>query len=778
MTETDMKKEKRMELLAPAGTLDICKAVINAGADAVYLGGQMFGARAFAGNLSEDEISEALDYAHLRGAKIYLTLNTLLEEKELKKAYDLLKPLYLSGLDAVIVQDFGVLKMIRESFPDMAIHASTQMAVMEKGFASYLKDYGVKRIVLPREFTLEEAKTIKEGGGVELEAFVHGALCYCYSGQCMLSAMRGNRSGNRGTCAQPCRLEYEINGKKSRFLSARDIAAIEMIPQIAEAGIFSLKIEGRMKNVNYAAGVTSVYRKYVDMYLNGEKYKVDPGDMKDLMDLYNRGGFSKGFFAEEKGRNLICPNRANHQGTKGLKVKNNVKGRITFEALENIGKGDVFETAPGFSFTSGVAMKTGEETDVNLPSSLGLKKGQIIYRVNNAALQRDIHLKYVEGVKKVPVKMECECRLGERSRLKLILTDPGVSVTVEGEDVQEAKKSAVSVDDIRSRLSKLGDTEFEIEDIRVEADDNIFISNGGINRLRRDALDQIVTIVRNLSSEGRKCFDYKQNDDIMGRNIFFTPKLNASVCSIEQLNAVQNADNLHRVYVSYLIFDEAKKEGLISDIRKDGREVYIAMPYILTQENANVFEDFVSGIKKDDADGILVRSLEEAAIIGNLKRKGLYEGPLKIVTDTNIYSYNHNAADFIEQFIKGSGLELESFTLPLEPDKTCLEDIVSDKRRELIIYGRAVAMRTKHCVRKNTGECDGAYGMETIVYGNEKYPVMCFCDLCNNIIFDSRPMDLTEKKDIGRRAWADTLRLDFTTESFHETLKVLDNTFV
>ena len=235
---------------------------------------------------------------------------------------------------------------------------------------------------------------------------------------------------------------------------------------------------------------------------------------------------------------------------------------------------------------------------MNLPSSLGLKKGQIIYRVNNAMLQGVIHQKYVDNVKKIPARMECECRSGERSRLKLTLEDLGISATVEGEDVQEAQKSAVSSDDIRSRLSKLGDTDFEPADIRVEAEDNIFISNGGLNRLKRDALDQIITGVRNLCSDGRKCFDYKQNNDIMGGSIFYTPKLNASVCSIEQLRAVQNTDKITRVYVSYLIFDEAKKEGLISCFRKDGREVYIAMPYILTQENAKVFEGFVAGIKR------------------------------------------------------------------------------------------------------------------------------------------------------------------------------------
>lgn len=776
MTETDMENTKKLELLAPAGNLDICKAVINAGADAVYLGGRMFGARAYAGNLSDDEISEALDYAHLRGAKIFLTLNTLLGENELKSAYDFLKPHYLSGLDAVIVQDFGVLKVIRESFPDLPVHASTQMTVTLKGFASYLKDYGVKRVVLPREFSLDEAKAFSETG-MELEAFVHGALCYCYSGQCMLSAAGGKRSGNRGTCAQPCRLEYEIRGMRGRFISPKDIAAIELIPEMADAGITSFKIEGRMKNLNYAAGVTAVYRKYIDMYEAKIQYRIDKNDINDLMDLYNRGGFSKGFFGEEKGSRLIAKKRPNHQGTEGLRVISNNKGKIIFEALEDINKGDVFETGPDSSFTSGKDLKTGERLEVNLPANLGLTKGRIIYRVNNAALQRSIQEKYADKNSKVCIDMQADCKADNPVMLRVSLAAENITACVSGETVQIAKTSGVSLQDIKKRLSKLGDTDFEAGDILINSDENIFISNGGLNRLKREALEALTTELRKKYTKGRKYFDYKQNNDIMGGSMFNTPRLNVSVCSIEQLSALQNTDRVSRIYVSYHIFHEAKKKGIISELKNSGREIYISLPYIVTQENADIFEKHICAFSNEDADGLKVCSLDVAAFIGNAMKAEAFKKPVSVVTDSGVYACNRKSAGFIREVVETYGLSLEAITLPTEPDMERVGSVISDIKKELIIYGRSVVMKTKHCIRKNTVGCDRSFKTEVLTLGAKHFPVMCFCDYCNNIILDSKPVD--KRRDLKLTgAPADTFRADFTTETYEETVKVLEDTFV
>lgn len=310
------RKNMKAELLSPAGSYEGLQAVIKAGADAVYIGGNMFGARAYAKNAGPDEMLQAIDYAHLHGKQIYLTVNTLLKNQELYgQLYDYLAPYYERGLDAAIVQDFGVLSFIKKEFPELPIHASTQMAITGPNGAQILKDAGASRIVTARELSLEEIRSIYEETGMEIESFVHGALCYCYSGMCLFSSMLGGRSGNRGRCAQPCRLPYtayekgrQISGKdQSYLLSPKDMCTIEILPEILNAGVYSLKIEGRMKRPEYAAGVTSIYRKYLDLYAkNPKSYQVAKEDKQELLDLYQRDGFNKGYYYMHNGKEMMA----------------------------------------------------------------------------------------------------------------------------------------------------------------------------------------------------------------------------------------------------------------------------------------------------------------------------------------------------------------------------------------------------------------------------------------------------------------------------------------
>lgn len=325
---------KNLELLAPAGSLDICKAVIDAGADAVYLGGNMFGARAYAKNFDQEQLFEALDYAHLFDKKIFLTVNTLLKNHELEKyLYDYIEPYYKRGLDAAIVQDFGVLTFLHKHFPDLPLHASTQMSVTNKYGAEWLRSQGVSRIVTAREVSLTEIQDIYEATHMEIESFVHGALCYCYSGQCLMSSLLGGRSGNRGRCAQPCRLAYDVVDGSNRLynknqqypLSPKDLCTIEFLPKMAEAGVYSYKIEGRMKQMEYAAGVTSIYRKYMDMYLTNPKdYKVSKQDVEYLLSLGSRNGFTKGYYYQRNDKSLLSLTTSAHKSGE-QKVALNVK---------------------------------------------------------------------------------------------------------------------------------------------------------------------------------------------------------------------------------------------------------------------------------------------------------------------------------------------------------------------------------------------------------------------------------------------------------------------
>ena len=296
---------KKVELLAPAGNYDALLGAVNAGADAVYLGGEQYGARAYADNFSRDEIISGIRLAHIYHKKIYLTINTLVKERELEGLYDFLLPFYEAGLDGVIIQDLGVLAYVRRYFPGLELHASTQMTLTGSEGVSFLKEYGVSRVVPARELSLEEIKNLKETG-VEVEIFIHGAMCYCYSGQCLFSSILGGRSGNRGRCAQPCRLPYEINGGKECFpLSMRDMCTIDLLPELIESGVDSFKIEGRMKKPSYVAGVTAIYRKYIDQYYEKGSIHVSAQDRQLLSSLYIRSKIGDGYFHRHNGREML-----------------------------------------------------------------------------------------------------------------------------------------------------------------------------------------------------------------------------------------------------------------------------------------------------------------------------------------------------------------------------------------------------------------------------------------------------------------------------------------
>lgn len=303
---------KKVEILAPAGSYESLKAAICAGADAVYIGGSRFGARAYANNLAEEQMLEAIDYVHLHGRKIYMTVNTLLKDGEIEELYDYLLPYYKQGLDAVIVQDVGVFDYVKHCFPDLPIHVSTQMTVTNEEGAAFFKEKGAERVVPARELNLDEIRKMKQETGLEIECFVHGAICYCYSGQCLLSSMIGGRSGNRGQCAQPCRLPYSVGkGQPQDILSLKDMCTIEMIPDLVEAGIDSFKIEGRMKQPEYVYTVVSMYRKYVDLYLRGgrKQFAVSKEDLKQLQGIYQRRGYCEGYYKQHNGKNMISLKR-------------------------------------------------------------------------------------------------------------------------------------------------------------------------------------------------------------------------------------------------------------------------------------------------------------------------------------------------------------------------------------------------------------------------------------------------------------------------------------
>lgn len=439
----------KAEVLAPAGSFEAFKAVINAGADAVYLGGDMFGARAYAGNLSKEEVLEAIEYAHIHNRRLYLTVNTLLKNTELTgKLYNYILPFYEAGLDAVIVQDYGVMKFINDNFPKLDIHASTQMTVTDVNYIDFLKQYNVTRIVPARELSFSDIRKLHEYTDMEIECFVHGALCYCYSGLCLMSSFIGGRSGNRGRCAQPCRLDYSYKGNEKALLSLKDLCTIEILPQVIESGVYSLKIEGRMKKPEYAAGVTSIYRKYVDMYLESgaDKYKADSRDIDRLLMLFDRGGLIKGYYVKHNGADMIAnPQKA----SKSLDDKKNFENGIKEQFIDK---------------------------DIKEKVNIYVK----LLKNNNATMT--------------------------------FIDSEGITVTVTGQMVEMAQNKAMSKDDILKQITKLGATYFEADNVEIEMEDDIFIPNKALNELRREAvgilIDEKLKKYRRNVSDGELNYSY------------------------------------------------------------------------------------------------------------------------------------------------------------------------------------------------------------------------------------------------------------------------------
>jgi len=557
-------KNRRVELLAPAGSYESFVAAINAGADAVYIGGSMFGARANANNLDEEAMLKAIDYAHIHGRSLYLTVNTLLKNSELEdELIRYLEKFYEQGLDAVIVQDVGVLRKIRNHFPDLPVHASTQMTITGPDGAKLMEDLGLTRVVTARELSLEEIREIHHKSSVEIESFVHGALCYCYSGQCLYSSLIGGRSGNRGRCAQPCRLPYDvlkegksINSRDEHYvLSPKDMCTLDIIPDMIEAGIFSFKIEGRMKKPEYVAGVVSIYRKYIDLYLkNGRKgYKVDQDDRNILMDLYNRGGFTNGYYGQHNGRQMISLSKPNHFGVPVGKITEKSNGKLRIALTEAINSQDVLEIqkAPGGSDTgrgrsgsgscyeknpnsanrkynsskkdlqsrsfgndrgraSNLQVNDGsagkpEEFTVKNSASAGssifipvynehaFSIGQTVYRTRNEALLLDLRKRFIAPEVKEAISGRLMLSPGLPAELSVSMG--GTDVTISGQVVETALSLPVDENKIRKQIMKTGSTPFVFSVLETDIEKHSFIPIQALNELRRNALDTLQDVL-------------------------------------------------------------------------------------------------------------------------------------------------------------------------------------------------------------------------------------------------------------------------------------------
>ncbi len=689
---------KKVELLAPAGSFESFIGAIHAGADAVYLGGEKFGARAYAQNFTTEELCKALDYAHLNGRKVYLTINTMLKESEIQELYDYLLPFYERGLDGVIVQDMGVFQCISKCFPGLELHVSTQAGLTGEYGARFFKNLGATRIVPARELSLEEIKEIKKIVPIEIETFVHGAMCYCYSGQCLFSSILGGRSGNRGKCAGPCRLPYNMqDGEKGEKypLSLKDMCTIEMLPELIEAGIDSFKIEGRMKRPEYAAGVTALYRKYIDLYYakGAKNFRVEPKDLEMLKHLYLRSQLHDGYYKKHNGKEMI-----------------------TIES-------------PGYN-----------ETD--------------------EMLCERIKKEYLTEMKKFPISMHMQAKLGEEMQLSAWLGEHQVCVT--GGMVMQARNKPMDYDAVYDKMKKLGDTPFVLDDFVLEADDNIFIPVKELNEIRRHAAEQLVNKILPL----RKSSILKEESEDREYLNEAEPGFHVSISTWEQLECVKSYPReIQRLYVEATLISHNSIERDIQNIseyaKQVGGKIILALPHLVRRKDIPALRKIMQAGLENGIYNVLVRNYET---IGLLEE----EFPdISYYLDQNLSSWNKESYEFWQ--MKAAGMTY-SFELNRK-----------EKRRleipaEQILYGNIPMMVSVNCYNKTLGKCKmGKFiGENRGVYLDryqKEFPVSIFCDYCYNIIWNCVPLSLHNYKE--QYANCD-VRISFTTETKEQTERILE----
>lgn len=692
-------RNKDFELLAPAGSLEILKGVIESGADAVYVGGSMFGARAYANNFTEEELLEAIDFAHLRGVKVYLTVNTLIKNSEFSKLYDYLLVYYKRGLDAVIVQDIGVVKAIHEYFPSMEIHTSTQMTVTGADGVRFLSQFGVTRVVMAREVSLAEMKRIHEETGMELEAFVHGALCYSYSGQCLFSSILGGRSGNRGRCAQPCRLPYTVEGKKDEYiLSLKDMCGIKALDKLHDAGVYSLKIEGRMKQLEYACGVVKYYRSYID-----SMKPVSDADYDRIKALGNRCGFTDRYYFDHNGSDMVTY------------VKPNFVSNAAEPSPEK----------RKLSIEGELVLREGE------PGSLTVKRGDVTYKAS---------IEPVSAALKAPLD----------------------------------KKAAID------RINKTGDTDFEFSHIKAQIGENVFVPNGALNKLRRDAISGLCDkLLKKYYRDDARYADISSmcelpehvvKSDATHEDGAVNAKDYTTICSCMTRAQLDTLISYECFDVFYLDFDMYDRKTLIQQFADDvksltkrNKKVYLMLPTIFRADSSDYFVSIAKELDKVSFEGFVVKNYEELYLTENL-----FTGK-KVILDHNMYTFNDvSRSVFFEHGVSGD-------TVPLELNS---KEIMHRNNigSQMIVYGYYPLMTTANCVHKNTKGCDKK---QKLIYLKDRYnksfAVCNNCKECYNTIYNSLPTMLTKNISKLKEAGIRSFRYSFRIETPKQIKAVMDD---
>ncbi|WP_436513425.1 DUF3656 domain-containing U32 family peptidase [Clostridium thermobutyricum] len=756
---------KKVEILAPAGSMESLYAAINNGADAIYLGGDKFSARAYASNFDNEKMKLAVDYAHSYGVFVYVTMNTLLKEEELKKAIKYVGYLYEIGVDALIIQDLGLYELIRERYKDFEIHASTQMSIHNGEGAIYFKDKGFHRIVLSRELSMDEIKHISTDLKIETEMFVHGALCVSYSGQCLMSSMIGGRSGNRGRCAQPCRMEYVLKGDKSPeeksgyLLSPKDICTLEDVKGIINSGTYSLKIEGRMKRPEYVAGVVRNYRKAVDKELKKVEYDLQKGK-SELLQLFNRGGFSKAYLNKNVGRDMMSFSFPRNTGIFIGKIDKN--GEIILE--EDIQLGDGMRVSDGGFSLSKILLNNEEVKEAKKGDKVKLfptqyKKGDQIYRMSNKTLTDDLSQTVKPYYKKLPLEVEVYFKALDNIKLKTIFN--GTEYEVSGEEVQIPSKSPLDMERIEKALCKSGEYPYKIEKVIFKEFNDGFMRIGELNELRRELLQKIVK--SECSKYRRRRYNIEEVRNVIPKDIDI--KTLVRVAKIDQLEAVK--DRVENIAVD--VFNRNRDSLRLENIKELSKEknVYLALPSIVKSE----FDLVVKKIEE-------YKPYIKGILTANLGIINLYKDQLEIIGDYNMNIFNSKSLKFYSE-------DINLITISEELNRKEIKEVLKGKKAKTayMIYGKSELMISEYCPIGSTfggksSKCECSRPCEKENYRlidrmNESFNVKTDI-FCRSHILNNLPLNLIAEKEDIKSLGIDCLRLDFTDESFEEVNCILD----
>lgn len=757
---------KKVELLAPVGSMESLFAAVQNGADAVYLGGKLFNARQYAANFDDEDLKRAVEYAHLRDVKVYVTVNILIDDSEMKDTLRFIKYLYDINVDGIIVQDLGLAYLIRNIFPNFDLHASTQMTINNLPGAIFLRNFGFKRVVLARETPLEEIRRIHNSTDIQLEGFIHGALCVCYSGQCLMSSILGGRSGNRGRCAQPCRMAYSLidyekgeivfdEWKDKYLISPKDLNTLEYLDQIVDSGIYSLKIEGRMKRPEYVATIVKNYRQALDCGVSS----LTEENREDVLQIFNRG-FTKGLPLKDFGRNFISYDRPNNRGMAIGKVEKVDNKSIYIRLSKDLEKGDgiEIETAEGkykgmvvdFSGNKGELLKIDRFDKVLI--------GSTVYRTSKRKLIEDAISSFKEENIKYPIDMEATISIGKPARLTIDFNDKRIEVESDYV-VEKAQKVGLTEERVKEQLLKLNDTLYYVDKISIYLDENAFMPVKEINGLRRKGIEKLNEYRLSLSSReaiSDEEFNIRLNKyfSLPKKNKVHVNRVSVKVLRKEQFDQL-DLNKLDRIYIG---FDEDLRESILA-AKDKGKEVYILTDRILYSKDLDLLKVKIEQVK-DIIDGVSVSNLGTLQYI-------MDSFNIDIHGDLGLNVFN----SFTVEALKQNGIK--SITLSPELNTKQISKIVEKNQveYEAIAYGYLPLMIMKHCPMALVKNCKDDHNCESCKFNSgyglkDRKGINFYMERRHNLttLYNSVPLFMLDTLDKIYKVGVDTIRLDFTFE--------------